>query len=267
MSVVTCPRCGANNTPTARFCSTCGTSLVTVPAPTLLPTGYAPPPAQPYYPYQYPASYWEVVRTNKINNTLTGLLLLVIGVLIAWIPFAGFIGGLVGFIGGILVLVNREPFGADHVRNATLALIFFVVGIVVTIFGFFYALAYGISSGLGVSVVGLFGILFVIGGAIFGLAEVLLTYSLQRGNGHALLWTAYGISIFLGLVNLFVIPFGSGGFWTLYFGTGVYLFTGFLAAIPAALYGTAFYLARERIVRHEIPPPITQQPQPGKPPW
>jgi hypothetical protein len=52
----------------------------------------------------------------------------------------------------------------------------------------------------------------------------------------------------------------------LYFGTGVSLFTGFLAAIPAALYGTAFYLARERIVRHEIPSPMTQ-PQPGKPPW
>jgi len=163
-------------------------------------------------------------------------------------------------------LVGREPFGADHVRNATLALIFFVVGIAVTIFGFFYALAYGISSGLGVSVVGLFGIVFVIGGAIFGLAEVLLTYSLQRSNGHMLLWTAYGISIFLGLVNLFVLPFGSGGFWTLYFGTGVLLFTGFLAAIPAALYGTAFYLARERIVRHEIPPPMKQQ-EPGKPPW
>jgi len=226
--------------------------------------GYAPPPAaQQYYPYQYPANYWEVARTNKVNNTLTGLLLLVIGVLIAWIPFAGFIGGIVGFIGGILVLVGREPFGADHVRNATLALIFFVVGIAVTIFGFFYALAYGISSGLGVSVVGLFGIVFVIGGAIFGLAEVLLTYSLQRSNGHMLLWTAYGISIFVSLVNL---SLGSGGFWTSYFGTGVVLPTYFLAAIPAALYGTAFYLARERIVHHEIPPPMTQE-QPGKPPW
>src|SRR6266566_3804832 len=128
MSVITCPRCGASNTLTARFCSTCGTSLVTVPAPTLPPAGYVPPPAQQYYPYQYPANSWEVARTNKINNTLTGLLLL------------------------------------------------FIVGIAGTIFGFFYALTYGISSGLGASVVGLFGIVFLIGGAIFGLAEVLLTY-------------------------------------------------------------------------------------------
>src|SRR2546426_1611757 len=168
MSVLTCSRCGASNTPPARYCSTCGNPLSTVPSPTLPPMGYTPPPAQQYYPYQYPANYWEVVRTNKINNSLTGLLLLVIGALIAWIPFAGFIGGIVGFIGGILVLVGREPFGTDHVRNTTLALIFFVVGIAVTIFGFFYAFAYGASSGLGASVVGLFGIGFLIGGAIFG---------------------------------------------------------------------------------------------------
>jgi len=266
MSVVTCPRCGAGNSPPARFCSTCGTSLLTVPTPTIPPVGYSPPPAQQYYPYQYPANYWEVVRTNKINNSLTGLLLLVIGVLIVWVPFAGFIGGIVGFIGAILVLIGREPFGADHVRNTTLALIFFVVGIAVTIFGSFYAVAYSFASGLGVSTVSLFGIVFVIGGGIFGLSEVLLTYSLQSSHGHTLLWTAYGISIFLGLVNVFLLPFGSGGFWPFYFGTGVLLFTGFLAAIPAALYGTAFYLARERIVRHEIPPPMTQR-QPGKPPW
>src|SRR3989442_14543928 len=235
--------------------------------------GYAPSPAQQYYPYQYPANYWEVARTSKINNALTGLLLLVIGVLIAWIPFAGFIGGIVGFIGGIvgfiggiLVYIGREPFGADHVRNTTLALIFFVVGIAGTIFGFFYALTYGISSGLGASVVGLFGIVFLIGGAIFGLSEVLLTYSLQSSNRHMLLWTAYGISIFLGVVNLFLLPFGSGGFWTLYFGTGVFLFTGFLAAIPAALYRTAFYLARQMIVLLGIAPPMLQ-PQPGIPSW
>src|SRR5256712_5086471 len=193
MSVLTCPRCGARNPASARFRSTCGTPLLTVPAPTLPPMGYTTLPAQQYYPYQYPANYWEVARTNKINNTLTGLLLLVIGVLIAWIPFAGFIGGIVGFIGGILVYIGREPFGADHLRNTTLALIFFVVGIAVTIFGFFYALAYGVSSGLGASVVGLFGIVFLIGGAIFGLSEVLLTYSLQSNNRHMLLWTAYGI--------------------------------------------------------------------------
>jgi hypothetical protein len=266
MSVITCAKCGASNTPPARYCGNCGNQLSTLPAPTIPPTGLTPPPVQQYYPYQYAVNYWEVVRANKINNSLTGLLLLVIGVLIAWIPYAGFIGGIVGFIGGILVWVGREPFGAAHVRNTTLALIFFVVGIAVTIFGSFYALAYNVASGLDVSVVTLLSINFLIGGAIFGLSEVLLTYSLQRNKGHRLLWTAYGLSIILGLVNLLIFPFGSGGFWTLFFGTGVFLFTGLLAAAPAAFYGTAFYLARERIVRHEIPPPMTQQ-EPGKPPW
>jgi hypothetical protein len=227
-------------------------------------------PVQPYYQYQPPQNAWEVARTNKINNSLTGLLLLVIGVLISWLPFAGAIGGIVGFIGAILVLVGREPFGEAHVRNTTLALIFFIVGITVTIFGFFYALVYSATSAFGggssSSIVGLFSIIFIIGGAIFGLSEVLLTYSLQKSQGRTLLWTAYAISIVLGLVNLFILPFGSGGFWTIFFGTGVFLFSGFLAAIPATIYGIAFYLARERIVRHEIPPPLTQQ-STGKPPW
>jgi hypothetical protein len=258
MSMVTCPKCGASNGPLARYCMTCGTQLPTVPAPAQPSMGYTPPPAQPYYQYpyqyQYPSNYWEVARTNKINNSLTGLLLLVIGVLIAWMPFAGFIGGIAGFVGGILVYVGREPFGVNHVRNTTLALIFFVVGISVTIFGFFYSLAYGSSSP-----VSLFSIVFVIGGAIFGLSEVLITYSLQKGPGHTLLWTAFGISIALGIVNIALLPFSTGGFWTIFFGTGVFLFTGLLAAIPAVIYGIAFYLARERIVRHEIPPPMNQQ--------
>jgi len=266
--MLTCPRCGASNGPLVRYCKSCGTPLAPVQDPGLPSMGYSPPSAQ-YYPYQYPANYWEVARTAKINNTLIGLLLLVIGVLIAWIPFAGFIGGIVGFIGAVLVLVGREPFGLDHVRNTTLALIFFVVGIAVTVFGFFYALVYGASLGFNggsTSVVGLFSIVFVIGGALFGLSEVLLTYSLQRTVGHQLLWLAYGISVVLGLVNVLIVPFGSGGFWTIFFGTGVFLFTGFLAAAPAAIYGTAFYLARERIVRHEIPPPMTQ-PVDGKSHW
>ena len=242
--------------------------MVAVPGPTPPVVGQAPPPPQPYYQYQYPTNYWEVVRSGKINNSQTGLLLLVIGVLIAWIPFAGFIGAIVGFIGAILVLIGRDPFGPDHVRNTTLAIIFFVVGIAVTIFGFFYSIIYYAQYGAGgspFSALGPFSIILVIGGAIFGLSEVLLTYSLQRSKGHTLLWTAYGVSIAIGLVNILEAPLGNGIFSTLYSGTTV-LFTSLLGAIPAAMNGTAFYLARERIVRHEIPQPMSQQ-EMGKPPW
>src|SRR2546422_9058085 len=183
---------------------TCGTALVptAAPAPQLPPQPaypYATQPVQPYYQYQYPQYHCEVDRINKINNTLTVLLLLVIGVLISWIPFAGAIGGIVGFIGAILVLVGREPFGQDHVRNTTLALIFFIVGITVTIFGFFYALVYGLSSAFGRGssscIVAVFSISFIIGGAIFRLSEVLLTYSLQKSPGRTIFCTAYEFSI------------------------------------------------------------------------
>src|SRR3989442_14543998 len=115
MSAVTCTRCGASNASQARYCMTCGTALV----PTASPAPQPPPqtaypytvqPVQPYYQYQYPQNAWEIARTNKINNSLTGLLLLVICVLISRIPFAGAIGGIVGFIAAILVLVGRERF-------------------------------------------------------------------------------------------------------------------------------------------------------------
>src|SRR3989475_10506369 len=228
MSAVICPRCGASNAPQARYCMTCGPALVPTATPAPQPSQqpaypYAMQPVQPYYQYQYPQNAWEVARTNKINNSLTGLLRLVIGVLISWIPFAGAIGGIVGFIGAILVLVGREPFGEDHVRHTTLALILFIVGITVTIFGFFYALVYGVSSaitgGSSSSILTLFSIIFVIGGAIFGLSEVLLTYSLQKGPGRTLLLTAYAISITLSPANLFILPFSSRGFRSSTFGT------------------------------------------------
>src|SRR6267378_769391 len=153
MSAVICPRCGASNAPQARYCMTCGTAL----APTAPPAQQPPPqpaypyamqPVQPYYQFQQPQNAWEVARTNKINNSLTGLLLLVIGVLISWIPFAGAIGGIVGFAGAILVLVGREPFGEAHVPNTSLDLIFSIVRITVTIFASFYAMIYGVSSAI-----------------------------------------------------------------------------------------------------------------------
>src|SRR5947199_8929312 len=93
MSAVTCPRCGASNASQARYCMTFGTALV----PTAPPASQTPPqpaypyamqPVQPYYQYQYPQNACEVARTTKINNSLTGLLLLVVGVLLSWLPFA-----------------------------------------------------------------------------------------------------------------------------------------------------------------------------------
>src|SRR5947208_2330975 len=97
-------------------------------------------PQQPPYPYYGSAAgYWEHHLAGKIDNTKTGLLLLIIGLALSWIPFIGAIGGLVALIGALLVILGREAFGREHARNTILALVFFFLGIIPALL---YAAAY-----------------------------------------------------------------------------------------------------------------------------
>ena len=247
---------------TARYCLTCGTPLVATATP-ITPPVFSGPQPPPYPYYGSAAAYWEYHRAGKIDNTKTGLLLLIIGLALSWIPFIGAIGGLVALIGALLVILGREAFGREHARNVILALILFFAGIGVTIAGFFALFFSSIyyQTGPGSIVQPSFawlGVFGIIGGAVTGISEVLLTYALQLSTGRILLWTAYAASIAISIVNLlFILPIFSG--------TGLFVFpaiflTAFLGIIPAMLYAAAYYLARERIVHREIPWPITPQP-------
>src|SRR6266568_3040057 len=138
--------------------------------------------------------------SDRVDNTRTGLLLLIIGLAISWIPFIGAIGGLVALIGALLVILGREAFGREHARNAILALIVFFVGIGVTTVGFvvlfFAAFSYRASPGTLVQPsFAWLGVITIIGGGVTGISEVLLTYALQLSNGRIILWTAYAASI------------------------------------------------------------------------
>ncbi len=245
---------------TARYCLTCGTPLVV--APPTMPPVFSMPQQPPYPYYGSAAGYWEHHLAGKIDNTKTGLLLLIIGLALSWIPFIGAVGGLVALIGALLVILGREAFGREHSRNAILALIVFFVGIGVTIVGivalFFATFSYraGPSTLVQPSFAWL-GVITIIGGGVTGISEVLLTYALQPSSGRILLWTAYATSIAISIVNfLFTVPFFNGT------GTGLLVFptvflTIFLGIIPALLYAAAYYLARQRIVHREIPSPLT----------
>jgi hypothetical protein len=242
---------------TARYCLTCGTPLVAGAPPITPPVFSVPQP--PPYPYGSAAGYWEYHRAHKIDNTKTGLLLLIIGLAISWIPVIGAIGGLVALIGALLVILGREAFGREHARNAILALIVFFVGIGVTIVGFvvlFFA-AFSYRTGpinIFQPTFAWLGVITVIGGGVTGISEVLLTYALQLSTGRILLWTAYAASIAISVANfLFVLPFfgGAGVVFSAFF------LQSFLGIIPALLYAAAYYLARQRIVHREIPSPLT----------
>ena len=220
-------------------------------------------PQPPPYPYGSGAGYWEYHRAHNIDNTKTGLLLLIIGLALSWIPFIGAIGGLVALIGALLVILGREAFGREHARNTILALVFFFVGIGVTVAGalalFFAAFSYrtGPSSIVQPTFAWL-GVITIIGGGVTGISEVLLTYALQPSSGRILLWTAYATSIVISIVNfLFILPFfgGTGVVFPFVF-SSIFLIS-FLGIIPALLYAAAYYLARQRIVHREVPSPLT----------
>src|SRR3989442_2080632 len=129
-----CPKCGFMNQAGWTFCANCGSPAAM--AGGMPPAGgtLAPPPAYPAYPgYGYGASPWEAERQKQINRTKTGLLLLLIGGLISWIPFIGLLGSLLLLIGAILVIIGRKAFGSTHARNVVLAIVLFFVGIIICV--------------------------------------------------------------------------------------------------------------------------------------
>jgi len=71
-----------------------------------MPPAFSVPQPPPYPYYGSAAGYWEHHLAGKIDNTKTGLLLLVIGLAISWIPFIGAIGGLVALIGACWLFLD-----------------------------------------------------------------------------------------------------------------------------------------------------------------
>ncbi len=245
----------------ARYCVSCGALLSAAEQP-VQPTVSNPQPP-PYAYYTYPPGYQDFRRAGQVDNTKTGMLLLIIGAALSWVPFIGAIGVLIAIIGAVFVILGREAFGPAHDRNVILSIILFIVGIAISIVGVVLvfvgstALQAGNPGGI-VLPAAVFSVV-IVGGAISGLARVLFTYALQKDNGRVLLWLAYAGSIAISIVNFLIIPSGleSGGN---FFFPGLFLLTTVLGALPATLYATAFYLARDRIVRREIPSPTGNQP-------
>jgi len=265
LSSITCPKCGTSNVSTAGFCSICGNPLVSVPSGQ--PVTPSPPPSIPATPapnpyYQYAAGYYATARATGIDRTKTGLLLLVIGFFLGWIPVAGAVGGLLELIGAILVILGRHTFGPEHARNVIWSIIIFVIAIVVAVVAVVVVVFSALSTfnpnnpvapqAFASSFMNFTFVIILVGAVIFGLAEVLFTYALQKSGGQLLLWCGYVSTIAVASIGVFVlnsIPYLSNA----------------LSIVPALFYGYAYYLARDRIVRGEIPAPAAPQPGQGTP--
>lgn len=307
-----CPKCGFTNQAGWTYCTNCGGPLppstaAPWPAPPSPPLAYpaqAPPPAYPGYPayptypaypgtppYAYGPLPWEVARQKQIRNTKEGVLLLLIGSLVSWLPYVGAFGSLLIFVGAILVIIGRRAFGPQHQRNVVISILFFIIGIAFSVVGgilaAFAALSVPMTSEAQLAAALLTAltellVILAIGSAISGLASVFFTYALQTKEGRIVLWAAYGASIGIQLAILYVVfpqlpgiaatiahqaitngAVDSGAIsnaiTTANFGFNL------LSVIPSVLYAAANYLAWVRINRGEIPQPTAPPGAPAMP--
>ena len=250
-----------------------------------MPPAYASPPAYGYYPS--PVDY---ERTKHIDRTKTGILMILLGTLLSWVPFLiDLIGYILIFIGLILLILGRKAFGDHHPRNVIVSIVLLFVGIGAII---------GAALPLGISVATAqltgaiptaaeltsdFQVLLggeIVGAVAFGLMSVLFTYALQKPAGRLLLFAGFGASVALSVaIYLIVAPLIqsaiqealAGGVFdptTVSSLAGVASSYGLLNAIPSLLFAAAEYLAWSRISRGEIPtapappPPVAAPPTP-----
>ncbi len=250
---VSCPKCGTNNSGTARFCVSCGTPLqnisTTTPNPPSAGVVSAASPTSPFY--QFTASYYASEQAKAVDRTKTGLLVISIGFFVSWVPILGYIGGLFELVGALLVILGRKAFGPTHGRNVIWSIIISVVALG-TAFAFgvaivFAAISSGQYNGRGspnlASYADLLAVGIIVATSIFGLAEVLFTYALQSENGRILLWCGYASTVAAAAVSYLLL-------------SNLQYVMSLPQLAPALLFGIAYYMARTRIIRGEIRPQL-----------
>ena len=272
------------------FCSNCGAAL------TAGPTGSSEGSGAGYpAPYSAPPAYGSAYggeRTKQVDRTRTGLLLLLVGTLISWVPIIGAVGGLIVLIGAILVILGRKAFGPIHSRNVVISIVLFFVGLIILFVGGLIlglAIATGFVGGTPTqaSIEAAFNnalILLVVGSVVAGLANVFFSYALQIQIGKILLWAGYAASVAVQIAVFVVIRGTIAQLLVTMFPGGTYDPTaaaaaaasfqaqvsglGLLSAIPALLFAAAYYLAWTRVNKGEIPEriPPSMGPTPPMPP-
>lgn len=244
-----------------------------------------PPPmafGAPGYPGYPGGSPFDVQRKQQIDRTKTGVLLILIGILIGWIPIIGAVGSILILIGAILVILGRKAFGPAHSRNVLMSIVLFFVGliilgvsVVVLTLGLAAALAGGAPSLAAVqaavrSALNSFLIIALVASLILGLPNILFTFAIQNQTGRLLLIAGYVANIAIQIAIIIAVSATFPQVIAAMFPAGTYnaaaaqaAIAGFsaqvssygpLSAISSVLYAAAYYLVWSRINRGEIPP-------------
>jgi hypothetical protein len=242
-----------------------------------------PPYGAPGYPPFAGGPPYDLTRKKQIDRTKTGVLLLLIGTLLGWIPLVGVVGVVLILVGAILVIIGRHAFGPTHARNVVLSIVFFFIGVGIAVAGgiifagvFLAGLTGGVPTQAAVqSALTTYLILSIIGAVVSGLASLLFIYALQNRTGRVLIFAAYGAAVAI-QIALFVLlgsavaqvlssAFPGGTYNAAAAAAALANFTSqastarLLTAIPAVLFAAANYVAWSRINRGEIP----EGPKPG----
>lgn len=224
-------------------------------------------------------------RQRQVERTKTGILILLVGALLSWIPVIGLLGTVLTLVGAILVILGRQAFGATHRRFILVSVVLFIVGIAVALVGGAIGLLaatnafqtapneFALAAALQEAATTI--VLFAaVAAFVAGLASVFFTYALQNPRGRLVLWAAFAATIAVQFATLFVaLPVLSEAARTIaqthFIGgaidptaiadavTNAIAGVQYLNVIPSLLYAFANYIVWDRINRGEIPPPAT----------
>ena len=228
-----CPNCGAVPAPEATYCARCGVRLSDLPgaaspaeSPSTVPAWPQPPSSSSARPAALPwespsQSRWEPGSASDLDSeerslererTETGITLLLVSLLLGWIPYIDFLGGILGLIGLYFLWRGRFGFTESHTRGVTVGIGLRVLAFVIVLVGVVWSTSAivsaasvpgaslqsvgdGLQSALGTALV-----VSEVGSALAVLSEVALVYALSDPLNRLILWLAAGVQVALGVL-------------------------------------------------------------------
>lgn len=162
--------------------------------------------------YSTTTETYEEARGRE--RTSSGLLLMMIGVGIAWIPYISEVGGLLTFIGIILMFMGRHGYGDRHhnfvLGGCGLILLALVIAVIIVISFASSVLSAASTPGETTAQIGalfqadLQGLFYTLAfvGILSDLGQLLLVYGIADPTSKIILWTALALSWILALIVL-----------------------------------------------------------------
>ncbi len=199
--------------------------------------------------------------STHLERTSTGLLLMIIGFVLEWIPDIDILGAIIGIIGAILVIMERKMFGHEHEKFVNISIALYVISIIaITGTGIGFISAAVVDASSHVDADGAFNTFFIaiiVLAIIAGLSYVLFVYQISTDMGKKILIAAYIAQIFISMLIFYIttprfdLLFSNLSDLTsreasLTSSLQYYLL---LDAIPFLLYAYAYYLVRNKILK------------------